>query len=61
MSNIPSFLFRRVSYIMPLSEQKDEHEPVKTICRIPNFNLTIGKLKIYNEDSLELDEMEEKN
>ena len=44
---------------MSLSEQSDEHDPVKAVHRIENFNSTMAKLHMYIESSPDENQMEE--
>ena len=44
---------------MSLGKQSDEHDPVKAVHRIENFNWTMAKLHMCNESSLDGNQMEE--
>ena len=44
---------------MSLIEQKEEHDPVKAVRRIQDFNWAMAKLQIYIEGALDEDEMQQ--
>lgn len=44
---------------MALSEQKEDHDSVKTVRRIQVFNWIMSKLQIYIEGGIDEDEMKQ--